>query len=103
MRGAPLGPEYGGDDVEALRAKLARAERQLAEAQHEVLTLKDRAIGAEAALGHLREELEPVRGRELEAALYTVRAARAMRLDVLVRVGPIKRALKLGLGLFARR
>lgn len=93
-----------GAELAALRAELARTRAELADAQHRLLTLRDHAIGYEAELGQLRNHGGPqLESREMQAALFVVRVAKALRLNVLLRFGPVKRLARYLLGVYRPR
>ena len=98
--GAPTDSE----GVDALRAELARTKAELADAQHRLLTLRDHAIGYEAELGQLRNQGGPqLESREMQAALFVVKVGKALRLNVLLRFGPVKRLARYLLGVYSPR
>lgn len=98
--GVPTDP----DDIGAVRAELARTQAELADAQHRLLTLRDHAIGYEAELGQMRNHSGPqLETREMQAALLVVKVGKALRLNVLLRFGPVKRAARYLLGVFSSR
>jgi hypothetical protein len=97
---APTDP----DDVEGLRAELARTRAELADAQHRLLTLRDHAIGYEAELGQLRNHGGPrLETREMQAALFVVKVGKALRLNALLRFAPVKRLARYLLGVYSPR
>lgn len=92
------------DEVASLRAELARTKAELADAQHRLLTLRDHAIGYEAELGQLRNHGGPqLQTREMQAALFVVKVGKALRLNALLRFGPVKRFARRLLGVFNPR
>jgi hypothetical protein len=102
---APIRP--GGetdDEAAAIRAELVRAKAELADAQHRLLTLRDHAIGYEAELGQLRNHGGPqLESREMQAALFVVKAGKALRLNALLRLEPVKRIARYLLGVYRPR
>ena len=93
--GSPIDPE----DLEGLRAELESTKAELADAQHRLLTLRDHAIGYEAELGQLRNHGGPqLQSREMQAALFVVKVGKALRLNLLLRFGPVKRLARYLLG-----
>lgn len=92
------------ENLEALRAELALTKAELTDAQHRLLTLRDHAIGYEAELGQLRNHGGPqLESREMQAALFVVKVGRALRLNVLLRFGPVKRVARYLLGVYRPR
>jgi hypothetical protein len=93
-----------GDELSVLRAELARTKAELADAQHRLLTLRDHAIGYEAELGQLRSHGGPrLESREMQAALFVVKVAKTLRLNALLRFGPVKRLARYLLGAYQPR
>ncbi len=93
-----------GAELSTLRAELARTKAELADAQHRLLTLRDHAIGYEAELGQLRNHGGPqLQTREMQAALFVVKVAKALRLNVLLRIGPVRRFARYLLGVYSPR
>lgn len=104
--GAASRGSVGDADAElaALRAELARTKAELADAQHRLLTLRDHAIGYEAELGQLRNNGGPrLESREMQAALFVVKAGKALRLNALLRFEPVKRLARHLLGVYRPR
>ncbi len=92
-----------GDELSVLRAELARTKAELADAQHRLLTLRDHAIGYEAELGQLRSHGPRLESREMQAALLAVKVGKALRLNALLRFGPVKRLARYLLGAYRPR
>ena len=93
-----------GGELAALRAELVRTKAELADAQHRLLTLRDHAIGYEAELGQLRNYGGPrLESREMQAALFVVKAGKALRLNGLLRFEPVKRIARYLLGVYRPR
>ena len=105
MEAAPTAHEgEAGDELATLTSELARTRAELADAQHRLLTLRDHAIGYEAELGQLRNHGGPqLESREMQAALFVVKVGKALRLNVLLRFGPVKQLARYLLGVYRPR
>ncbi len=105
MEAGPTGFDgEAGEELAALRIELARTKAELADAQHRLLTLRNHAIGYEAELGQLRNHDGPaLESREMQAALFVVKAGKALRLNALLRLEPVKRVARYLLGVYRPR
>ena len=93
-----------GESLASVRAELERTKAELADARHRLLTLRDHAIGYEAELGQLRNHGGPqLESREVQAALFLVKVGKALRLNMLLRFGPVKRLARYLLGIYRPR